>query len=43
VVLAAKTLHFDFSLPWRRLAATAHCSNWRREWVQVGTFYRIIS
>ncbi len=30
--LAAKTLHFDYRLPWRRLAATARCSNWRRGW-----------
>jgi site-specific DNA recombinase len=29
-VLGAKTLHFDFSLPWRRFAATASCSTWRR-------------
>ncbi len=27
--LAAKTLHFDYSLPWRLLAATAPVINWR--------------
>ena len=26
--LAARTLHFDYSLPWRLLAATADFENW---------------
>ena len=26
--LAAKTLHFDYNLPWRPLAATRDFSNW---------------
>ncbi len=29
-VLASRTLHFDYTMPWRRLAATARSSAWRK-------------
>ncbi len=39
-VLASRTLHFDYTMPWRRLAATARSSAWRPRWSATRTAFK---